>query len=144
MRISCTPYAPTGKGSALPAIRPEGLSNTLGAFRTLSRTVKDAARYETPFLRVCGVRRGHLLKYDMPVPEAEMSPCNAPKSPQAKQQVPSGQPNTEGSSSKQPETNADPRRARRVVRSAIVAPAAAAGSADRDARPVVPAAACAR
>ena len=50
MRISHAPFVPTSKGLALPVICLEGLSNTWGALRTLSRMVKDAARVETPFL----------------------------------------------------------------------------------------------
>ena len=53
MRVLFTPYTPPGKGPAPSAIRPEGLSQTLGVLRTLSRMVKDAARVATPFLRVC-------------------------------------------------------------------------------------------
>ena len=53
-RIQYTPYVPPGKGLAMPAMRPEGLSNTLGVLRTLPRMVRDAARVETPFLRVFG------------------------------------------------------------------------------------------
>ena len=49
MRMLRTRYAPSGKGLPPPAIRPEGTSNTLGALRTLSRVVKDAARVETSF-----------------------------------------------------------------------------------------------
>ena len=67
MRILYTPYAQTSKGLAPPAIRPEGLSDTLGALRTLSRTVKDAARVGTPFLRVCDACYRYLLKYNAPV-----------------------------------------------------------------------------
>ena len=44
MRVLFTPYAPSGKGLAPPAIRPEGLVQTLAAFRTLYRMVTDAAR----------------------------------------------------------------------------------------------------
>ena len=53
MRFLLTPYAPPGKGLAPPTIRPEGLTQTLGALRTLFRMAKDAARIETPFCRVC-------------------------------------------------------------------------------------------
>ena len=52
MRILFTPYAPSGKGLAPPTMRPEGMVQTLAALRTLPRMVKDAARVETPFLRV--------------------------------------------------------------------------------------------
>ena len=52
MRILFAPYAPPSKGPAPPSIRPEGLTQTLAVLRTLSRMVKDAARVETPFLRV--------------------------------------------------------------------------------------------
>ena len=70
MRVLFTPYAPSGKGLAPPTIRPEGLAQTLAVFRTLSRMVKDAARTETPFLRVFDARYGYLLKYNMPAPKA--------------------------------------------------------------------------
>ena len=66
MRMLFTPYAPPGKGLAPPTIRPEGLVWTLAILRTLSRMVKDAARVETPFLRVCDARFGFLLKYNAP------------------------------------------------------------------------------
>ena len=62
MRILHAPYAPCGKGLSRPAIRPEGLPNTLGVLRTLSRLVEDAARVETPFLRVSDACCGNLLK----------------------------------------------------------------------------------
>ena len=52
MRILFAPYAPSGKGLAPPAICPEGLVQTLAALRTLSRMAEDAARVETPFLRL--------------------------------------------------------------------------------------------
>ena len=67
MRTLVTPYAPPGKGLAPPSILPEGLIQTLAALRTLSRMVKDAARAETPPLRVSDARYGYLLKYNVPV-----------------------------------------------------------------------------
>ena len=54
-----TPYAPPGKGLAPPM--------PFGVLRTLSRMVKDAARAETPFWRVCDARYGYMLKYNMPM-----------------------------------------------------------------------------
>ena len=53
MRVLLTPHAPSGKGLARPTIRPGGLTQTLGALRTLFRMAKDAARIGTPFCRVC-------------------------------------------------------------------------------------------
>ena len=64
MRILFTSDAP---GLAPPSIRPRGLIQTLAALRTLSRMVTDAARVETPFLRVFDARFGYLSKYNMPV-----------------------------------------------------------------------------
>ena len=43
-RILSTPYFPPGQGLTPPAVRPEGLTYTLGVLRTLPRMVKDAAR----------------------------------------------------------------------------------------------------
>ena len=52
IRILSTPYAPPGRGLAPPSSRPEGLIQTLAVLRSLSRTARDAARVETPLLRV--------------------------------------------------------------------------------------------
>ena len=68
MRVLFTPYAPSGKGLAPPAIRPEGLVQTLAVSRPPPRMVKDAARMETPSLRVFDARYGYLLKYNVPAP----------------------------------------------------------------------------
>ena len=38
--------------------------------------VKDAARVDTPFLRVRFARYGYLLKYNAPAPEGPLSPAN--------------------------------------------------------------------
>ena len=80
MRVLFTPYAPSSKGLAPPAIRPEGLVQTLAIFRTLSRMVKDAARVETPFLRVFDACYGYLLKYNMPVSKGAAAQVNPSKS----------------------------------------------------------------
>ena len=74
---------------------------TLGAFRTLSRMVKDAARVETPFLRVCFARYGYLLKYNMPVSEGPLAPANAANSPR-KQENSGVQPKKASSADKKP------------------------------------------
>ena len=69
MRILFTSYALLGKSLAPPAIRLEGMARTLGTLRTLSRVVKDAARVETPPLRVFDARYGYVVKYNMPAPK---------------------------------------------------------------------------
>ena len=81
MRVLFTPYAPSNKGLAPPVIRPEGLVKTLAIFRTLSRMVKDAARVETPFLRVFDACYGYLLKYNMPVSKGTAAQVNPNKAP---------------------------------------------------------------
>ena len=81
MRVLFTPYAPSSKGLAPPVIRPEGLVKTLAILRTLSRMVKDAARVETPFLRVFDACYGYLLKYNMPVSKGAASQVNPNKMP---------------------------------------------------------------
>ena len=91
MRILFTPYAPSGKGLAAPTIRPEGRVQTLAALRTLSRMAMDAARIETPFLRVSDARYGHLMKYNMPASKGPQLPAIATQPP-AKQDGPSGPP----------------------------------------------------
>ena len=83
-RILYTPYAPSGEGLPPPAIRPEGLANTLGVLRTLFRAAKDAARPETAFLRVFVARYGYLLKYNTPLPKGQVSSAATPRSPQSK------------------------------------------------------------
>ena len=80
MRVLFTPYAPSVKGLAPPGIRPEGLVQTLAIFRTLSRMVKDAARVETPFLRVFDACYGYLLKYNIPVSKGSAVQVNPSKS----------------------------------------------------------------
>ena len=80
MRVLFTPYAPSVKGLAPPNVRPEGLSQTLAIFRTLSRMVKDAARVETPFLRVFDACYGYLLKYNIPVSKGSAVQVNPTKS----------------------------------------------------------------
>ena len=67
LRIAYAPYAPSSKGSSSPAIRPEGMANTLGIMRALSRLVKDAARVETPFFRAFDARYSYLMKYNLPL-----------------------------------------------------------------------------
>ena len=69
-RILRTLFAPSGKGWSSPVVRPGGMAPALGPMRTLSRTVKDAARGEPPFLRVFDARFGYLIKYNLPVPKA--------------------------------------------------------------------------
>ena len=78
MRILFTPYAPPGKGLAPPTIRPEGLIQTLAVPRTLSRMAKDAARAETPFLRVFDARYGYLSKYNAPAPKGSQDASIVP------------------------------------------------------------------
>ena len=95
MRILSTPYAPSGKGSAPPAMRPEGMVQTLAALRTLPRMVKDAARVETPFLRVCGARYGYSLKYNMPATKGPQVSAIATQPPR-KQNAPSAPPKKAG------------------------------------------------
>ena len=73
MRIPHTPYAPSAKVLPHPAIRPEGLASTLGAPRTLSRMLKDAARVETPFLRVYDACSGYVSKYNAPAPRGRVT-----------------------------------------------------------------------
>ena len=80
MRVLFTPYAPSSKGLAPPVIRPEGLVKTLAILRTLSRMVKDAARVETPFLRVFDACYGYLLKYNMPASKGAAAQVNPSKS----------------------------------------------------------------
>ena len=57
--------------------------------RTLSRMVKDAARMETPFLRVFDACYGYLLKYNMPASKGLSLPVN-PSRPPAKSEASSG------------------------------------------------------
>ena len=117
MRILYTPYAPSGKGLSPPAIRPVGLSNTLGALRTLPRMVKDAARVGTPFLRVSAACYGFSLTRNMPVPRGKLVSAMAQKSPQSKQPLPSQQPKGDGPSTKRPESRIENRPSdRRVAR----------------------------
>ena len=117
MRILYTPYAPSGKNLSPPAIRPVGLSNTLGALRTLSLMVKDAARVGTPFLRVFADCYGFSLKRNMPAPRGELVSAMAQKSPQPKQPLPSQQPKSDGPSTKRPEPSIENRPSdRRVAR----------------------------
>ena len=109
LRILYMLYASGGKGWAPPVFRPEGLSDTSGALRTLSRMVKDAARVETPFRRLYDACYVYLLKCNMPLSEGKVVPPNAPKSPQSRQQAPSDQSKDEGTSSKRPESNVEAR-----------------------------------
>ena len=84
MRVLFTPYAPSTKGLAPPGVRHEGLVQTLAIFRTPSRMVKDAARVETPFLRVFDACYGYLLKYNIPVSKGtaiQVSPAKPPAKP---------------------------------------------------------------
>ena len=109
MRISYTPYAPPGKGLSPPAIRPGGLSKTLGAPRALSRMVRDAARVETPFLRAFAACYGYLLKCNMLVSKGKMVPAIAPESPQSRQASPSQQPKGDGPPTKRPDPSIENR-----------------------------------
>ena len=59
-------------------IRSRGFAAALGITRTLSRTVKDAARLETPFSRAFNARYGYLMMYDLPLSKAVVAPV-APK-----------------------------------------------------------------
>ena len=83
MRVLFTPYCPPGKNLAPPAIRPEGLTQTLALLRSLSRMVKDAARVAAPAIRVFDARYGYLLKYNIPAPNGSQG---GPTAPQNKQQ----------------------------------------------------------
>ena len=94
LRILFTPYAPPSKSLAPPSIRPEGLIQTLAALRTLSRMVKDAARAETPFLRVCDACYGYLLKYNMPVSKGPQDVAVAPQ-PAPRREAPSAPQSTD-------------------------------------------------
>ena len=117
MRILYTPYAPPGNGLSPPASRPEGLSNTLGVLRALSRMAKDAARVETPFLRVFAACYGYLSKNSTPVSKGELVSAIAPKSPQSEQPLPSQRPKGDGPPTKRPEFRIENRPSdRRVAR----------------------------
>ena len=100
MRIPFTPYAPPGKGLAPPSIRPGGLVQTLAVLRTLSLLVKDAARVETPFLRVFDPRYGYLLKYNMPASKGKQDAAIAPQ-PATQRDAPRAPP-SKGSSEVKP------------------------------------------
>ena len=73
---------------------------------------KDAARVVSPFLRVFGACYEFLPKCNMPASKAKASPSNAPEAPGRSAEIlainPSS-PRSKGLSSKQPESNADPR-----------------------------------
>ena len=83
IRISFTPYAPSGKGLAPTAIRRMGLADARGILRSLSRIVKDAARVEAPFLRAGHVRYGYSTKYNLPASKAVVGPVAPKTSPPA-------------------------------------------------------------
>ena len=75
LRILFPFYAPPGKGVAPPVIRPEALANALGITRTLSGVPAWRARS-------CGysARYGCLIKYDLPLSKAIVTPVT-PKLP---------------------------------------------------------------
>ena len=54
----------------------------LALLRPLSRMVKDAARVETPAIRVFDARYGYLLKYNIPVSRGSQNPSPAPPAKQ--------------------------------------------------------------
>ena len=60
-------------------IRPGGLANALGIMRTVSRMVKDAARAETPFLRICDASHDYRVKYNLPLSKAVIAPVAPPE-----------------------------------------------------------------
>ena len=109
MRVLFTPYAPSIKGLAPPGVRPEGLVQTLAIFRTLSRMVKDAARVETPFLRVFDACYGYLLKYNIPVSKGTASQVS-PAKPPAKSDLSSDRNSYTKGDSKSGTRRASPRR----------------------------------
>ena len=76
-------------------MRPEGMVQTLAALRTLPRMVKDAARVETPFLRVFDARYGSSLKYNMPATKGPQVSAIATQPP-IKQNAPSAPPKRAG------------------------------------------------
>ena len=80
-RWSAPRCAPPGKGLASPVIRPRGLAEASGIVCTLSRTVKDAARAETQFMRVCDSRFGYLAKYILPLSKAAVAPVGPKVAP---------------------------------------------------------------
>ena len=80
-RVPFAPYAPSGAGLAPPMIRPVGLTQTPGAFRALSRAVKDAFRVETPAQRVRDACFGCMLKCNMPASKGPLTPANVSKFP---------------------------------------------------------------
>ena len=64
-----------------------GPVDILGALRTLSRVVKDAARVETPPLRAYDARCGYLAKYNLPLSKARASVVGVPQSSDPKPPV---------------------------------------------------------
>ena len=82
MRVLFAPYCPPGKNLAPPAIRQEGLTQTLALLRPLSRMVQDAARVETPAIRVFDACYGYLLTYNIPASTGSQSPSPAPQTKQ--------------------------------------------------------------
>ena len=64
-----------------PGIRPEGLTCALGVLRALSRMVKDAARVETPSLRVFDACYDYLIEYNLPAPKACTVLASSPRLP---------------------------------------------------------------
>ena len=69
-------------------IRPEGSVAASGILCPLSLRVKDAARAETPFLRVFNARYGYLMKYSLPASKAVAAPVAPKVSPLASAQTP--------------------------------------------------------
>ena len=78
LRTLYAPCSPSGHGLAPTVIRSGGLATALGIIRTLSRIVKDAARAETPSLRVLRACYAYLLKYNQPLSTAGVASV-APK-----------------------------------------------------------------
>ena len=95
IRFLLTPYAPSGKGLAPPAIPPEGMVQTLAALRALSCMVRSAANVEAPVLRAFDARYGYLLKYNMPVSKGPQLAAVATQ-PSVKQDGPSAPPRKAG------------------------------------------------
>ena len=101
-------------------IRPEVLTQTLGAPRALSRMVRGAARAEIPFLRSFDSLYGYMLKDNMPAPKGPLTPANAFEPPST-QANPAPQPKKESPEDKNPDRpvggsrprNRSPRGARR-------------------------------
>ena len=66
IRILFTPYTSSSKEARPPEVPPDGLKHALGNIRTLYLAAKDAARFETSYLRVFNTRYGFSMKYSLP------------------------------------------------------------------------------